>query len=344
MKISVCIPHYNRIDYLIYNLEQVALQSYPDIEVIVSDDCSTDDSQTRIEAFLKNFKYPLVYIRNEINLGYDRNLRRSLEMASGDYAVILGNDDALARTDSVSCIVDFLVSHDLPDVGFCNIVEGNSSGNQIRRAVSSRMLGSGPETALRYYSSFSFVGGLIFKLSSFRSCNSDKSDGSIYSQIYLAVSVILNKGRLFCIDDFLVIMDVSIGDLPRGSYKDRIARSWRDFRIVDGGLPSVIHVLIMAFQDMGFFKEHVAYRLFKKVYVNTFPYWIMNYRSHQAFPEAWGLFRGLNPWRNKDFLLLTFWSRIKVYFLYIAAGLSSLLLPVLFLKFLADRFYSIVKK
>jgi hypothetical protein len=156
--------------------------------------------------------------------------------------------------------------------------------------------------------------------------------------------MILKGGRLFCLDDALVIMDTDLGILARGSYKDRIAKQWKDFRVVDGGLPSVIHVLIMAFEDAGQLTQQVLYRIFKKTYVNTFPFWVMNYRSHKAFPEAWGLFRGLNPDRNADFRRLTWMNRIKIrlyYFLFAGASLS---LPVNLLKYLSSKIYRVIKK
>jgi glycosyltransferase involved in cell wall biosynthesis len=344
MKISVCIPQYNRIDFLLYNLDRIAVQSYPNIEVVISDDCSTDDTEHQIEELSKTFRFPIVYSRSEFNVGYDRNLRRVLEMASGEYAVVLGNDDAFSGPDSVKSLVSFLQDNGLPEIGFCNMVEGRSEGAVIRRAIGSRVIGSGAAVALRYYSSFSFVGGLFFKLDTFRSVNTDKADGSIYSQIYLAVSMILKGGRLFCLDDSLVIMDTCMGNLSRGSYKDRIARQWKDFRVVDGGLPSVIHVLIMAFLDSGQLTQQVLYRLFKKTYVNTFPYWIMDYRFHKAFPEAWGLFRGLNPSRNLDFRLLTRMNRVKIRLYYWLFAGVSLSLPVRVLKYLSSKIYRVIKK
>lgn len=40
MKISICIPQYNRIAFLLKNLEYIAKQTYSNIEVVISDDCS----------------------------------------------------------------------------------------------------------------------------------------------------------------------------------------------------------------------------------------------------------------------------------------------------------------
>src|SRR5436190_2230332 len=99
MKISLCIPQYNRIQYLLKNLSVIAAQSYNGIEVCISDDASTDNTEEEIKKFIPGYKYPLLYFRHAKNVGYDANLRKSLEMATGDYCIMMGNDDTLLGTD-----------------------------------------------------------------------------------------------------------------------------------------------------------------------------------------------------------------------------------------------------
>src|SRR5882762_3647511 len=123
MKISLCIPQYNRIQYLLKNLSIIALQSYADIEVAISDDASTDNTEEEITRFTKTYKYPIVYFRHPVNVGYDANLRKSLEMANGDYCIMMGNDDTLKGADAISNLVNFLEKNKLPELGFCNYVE-----------------------------------------------------------------------------------------------------------------------------------------------------------------------------------------------------------------------------
>lgn len=45
MKISICIPHYNRCEYLLSVIDSIASQDYKNIEIIISDDASSDDSR-----------------------------------------------------------------------------------------------------------------------------------------------------------------------------------------------------------------------------------------------------------------------------------------------------------
>src|SRR5437763_13060965 len=95
MKISICIPKYNRIDYLLKSLDIIQSQIYSNIEVVISDACSTDSTERDIKALIPSYKFPIVYHRNSVNLGYDANYRKSIELATGDYVIVIGNDDSI---------------------------------------------------------------------------------------------------------------------------------------------------------------------------------------------------------------------------------------------------------
>ena len=108
MKISICIPQYNRIQYLLKSLRQIELQEYTDIEIVISDDGSTDDTESEIKKLQLNYKYPVIFSKNEKNLGYDRNYRRSMELATGDYCIVIGNDDTIYQPGSMALLAGFL--------------------------------------------------------------------------------------------------------------------------------------------------------------------------------------------------------------------------------------------
>ena len=101
MKISICIPQYNRINYLLRSLLIIEKQTYPNIEIVISDDCSIDETVKEITDLATHYKYPIVFDRNEKNMGYDRNYRKCIEMSSGDYALVIGNDDSLVGENDI---------------------------------------------------------------------------------------------------------------------------------------------------------------------------------------------------------------------------------------------------
>ncbi len=96
MKFSVCIPNFNYEKYLGETIRSVLSQE-GDIEIVVSDNASTDKSVEVVKAF----KDPRIKIRiNEANVGFAGNLDRVARMASGDIINMLSSDD-LMRPDAL---------------------------------------------------------------------------------------------------------------------------------------------------------------------------------------------------------------------------------------------------
>src|ERR1700686_3638620 len=93
---SICIPQYNRTSFLILALRALALQTFKNFEVCISDDCSNDGRQAELEQALREFGLRYAYRQQAKNVGYDGNLRTAISLASGCYCLLMGNDDCLA--------------------------------------------------------------------------------------------------------------------------------------------------------------------------------------------------------------------------------------------------------
>lgn len=89
-KVSVLIPCYNHESYIAHTINSVLNQSFSDFELIVCDDCSTDNSRNVIDSFCDP-RIKKVY--PEKNLGVVLNLNNMISMASGEYIAVLGSDD-----------------------------------------------------------------------------------------------------------------------------------------------------------------------------------------------------------------------------------------------------------
>jgi len=344
MKLSICIPQYNRIDFLLKSLHLIEQQTYPELEVIVSDDCSTDTTQEEIERLVPGYKFPLIYKRNTINLGYDRNFRQSIELASGEYVIVIGNDDSINPAYDLKKLADFLVAEKYPELGFCNFIEESTGNTFVERAHTTGVLGTGYLTAMRYYSCFSFVGGLVYKREAFLRHNTSKHDGSVFAQIYLGCLMISSGCTLFSIHEPVVIKDIVLKEQERNSYRDGLARRWRDYKPVSGGLPSVINTLIDAFRDASVLNQSLIFYIYKRIYSVTFPFWLVDYKSNGAFPEAVGLVQGLYPAKDKNFKLLTSSNRIRIYCFYVVFGVGGLAMPVWLFKKMKQGLYKRLKK
>lgn len=95
--LSISIPTYNRAACLKKLLTILYEQASgdPRVELIVSDNASTDGTQKVAEHFLQmGMKFR--YVRNEVNVGGDENVRRCYAIARGKYTWVFGDDDVLA--------------------------------------------------------------------------------------------------------------------------------------------------------------------------------------------------------------------------------------------------------
>ena len=159
-----------------------------------------------------------------------RNYRKCIEMATGEYAVVIGNDDSLNSDDAIQFLVDFLKKNNYPDIGYCNMIDEGMDGALVKRAWGNRVIGTGSDIALKNYSCFSFVGGLVYKKEIFSKYNTAMYDGSIFAQMYLGVYMISRKAVLFCIEKPLIIKDMKLDGLGTNSYRDKIAKNWSSYR------------------------------------------------------------------------------------------------------------------
>lgn len=97
-RLSICVPtHGRRAPVLRSALESVLAQvddrTAGEIEICVSDNASTDDTGEVIAALRASTDVPIVYARNETDLGFAGNLLRVVELASGTWCWLLGSDD-----------------------------------------------------------------------------------------------------------------------------------------------------------------------------------------------------------------------------------------------------------
>lgn len=91
--ISVAIATYNGEKYILEQLQSISKQSVLPDEVVISDDCSTDQTLKLIENFSKTAPYKIVVLTHPSNVGYSRNFELALKATNGDYIFISDQDD-----------------------------------------------------------------------------------------------------------------------------------------------------------------------------------------------------------------------------------------------------------
>ena len=151
-KVSILIPTFNRANYLKMAVDSALAQTYPSTEILVLDDCSTDETVNLSQAYSNatNVKF----IRNETNIGFIDNWNKAVSLSSGEYIKIMGDDDIL----SPECVAEqarILDEH--PDVGVvcCNlsVIDESSrlkNGNNPYKLFSRDMKENGQEFIKNY--------------------------------------------------------------------------------------------------------------------------------------------------------------------------------------------------
>lgn len=109
-QVSICVPNYNNGRYLDACLRSALAQSWPNTEIILVDDASTDDSL----AVAARHGERIRIVRHETNLGQPAATNQAIAEARGEYLVILHSDDQLLP-DFAARLAPILMTH--PEVG-----------------------------------------------------------------------------------------------------------------------------------------------------------------------------------------------------------------------------------
>lgn len=124
--ISVLIPVYNRENYISECIQSALDQDYPNIEIIVVDNASTDGTWLLCQEISKKDERVRIF-RNSSNIGPVRNWLRAAQEANGEFAKILFSDDLLLP----GCLSTMAQSLLQKDVGlvYCSILLGTDISN-----------------------------------------------------------------------------------------------------------------------------------------------------------------------------------------------------------------------
>jgi glycosyltransferase involved in cell wall biosynthesis len=94
--VSILIPVYNRQDIVGETIESALAQTYANTEIIIVDNCSTDNTWGILERFENNNDQIKIF-KNDENLGPVLNWKRCIDEAKGEYAKILFSDDLISE-------------------------------------------------------------------------------------------------------------------------------------------------------------------------------------------------------------------------------------------------------
>lgn len=188
--VSVVIPVYNAENYVKRCLDSVLNQTYSNLEIILIDDGSTDNSW----GILKDYqnKYPnVIKIFKQENMGVSKTRNKGIQIATGKYLMFMDNDDYLEK-EYIEKFVCEIVKNDY-DVVIGGFQRPNSEGKIVEKVI----LDMSSE-----YSKFKIVAAWakIYKLDYIKNNGITFLDSNIGEDIYFTIQAVLMTNKIKIID------------------------------------------------------------------------------------------------------------------------------------------------
>lgn len=131
--LSICIPTYNRATYLDETLKQLTKEDVfkdtDDVEIVISDNCSDDNTKEICLKYKKQFQSKIIYYRQNKNIS-DKNFAFVLNLARGQYAK-LHNDNLFFKSGELEKFVSFLKMSNVQDVVLLTNGKSRDKNNYI---------------------------------------------------------------------------------------------------------------------------------------------------------------------------------------------------------------------
>ena len=138
--VSIIMPSYNTAKFISETIESVLAQIYPNWELIIVDDCSTDDTDAVVCPYLVDDR--IRYIKNEKNSGAAVSRNRALREAKGKWVAFLDSDD-LWFPEKLEKQISFMKKNDY-HFSYTNYIEIDETANPNGRSV------TGPKKVTRH--------------------------------------------------------------------------------------------------------------------------------------------------------------------------------------------------
>ena len=209
--LTVAIPAYNRPDELRALLASICAQDFADAEILVVEDHSPRREEIRAVVESAARAHPMRAVRffsNETNLGYDRNLRRVLELSQGQFTLFMGDDDLL-RPGALSRVARALSEH--PNLGVIlrayEMIDLHTGARLqlFRYFAEDRFFPAGAATIRTFFRRSVSIAGYTVHTASARACATDRFDGTLLYQLHLSAHVLASRDGYF-ISDVLTAM------------------------------------------------------------------------------------------------------------------------------------------
>lgn len=203
-KISICIPTYNRsqkLDATLLNLKKILKEKLKImIEVVISDNASTDNTEEVVLKYKKDFE--IIYQKNSENKKFDYNLENASRMATGEYIWFCGDDDII-REGALEKILEKLEKRN--DIYILNGSIDDKKRNGLNLKDSKVFFTVNENEYIEYIESINydlsfflaFITSIVVKRERYRSIiMEEKIKGSSYDHLYKCLKILKEGCKL----------------------------------------------------------------------------------------------------------------------------------------------------
>jgi glycosyltransferase involved in cell wall biosynthesis len=130
--VSIHCPTYNAGKFIARTLESILGQSYQNIQIVISDDCSLDNTVDVVRDYIKKFPDKIHLSVNQKNLGVTTNCNLSLSMCNGKYIALFAGDDVM-YPDKIEKQIELMEGNENCAMTYhsVDIVDGDNDGRII---------------------------------------------------------------------------------------------------------------------------------------------------------------------------------------------------------------------
>ncbi len=217
-KFTIIIPTYNQEKYLVEAIDSCLKQDYPNLDILVGDDCSTDGTEKVMKIYLKKDER-IRYVRNNDNIGGEKNTRELLYgHTTSIYGMIFNHDDYFIKNDYISNAVNRLIEN--PDLSLvwanCKIKYENTGKFESTKFKNNKVI-KGIEYFLNYETNnYPHITGMLTTVFDFQKLKSVGSWG------------VAGRAHSIFLDTILYLKLMLVGDIGFIDEEASVYRSHKD--------------------------------------------------------------------------------------------------------------------
>lgn len=184
IKFSILVAHYNNYNYFTECYDSILKQTYQEYEIILVDDCSTDDSYEKITELTKDNSKVKVF-KNEENSGVGLTKKRCIDLASGEICGFVDPDDTLTE-NALQTIIENYTENNI--VVYSQFYECDAKLNPIKLFPHSRAIKNGNKLFFNVFFEathfFTFKREAYYKTSGINDKLTSAVDQDLYLKLY----------------------------------------------------------------------------------------------------------------------------------------------------------------